>query len=136
MWASPNQPFTSLETGPLLLLALQLRSEQRHEHGSPYLFAPSVLVQSFPLLRNEAGLAGLLGILVGEGKPRQQAASFVLLPWGESLLWDAWQTVCLGPTYSSGEGFLGRISTQGGKGRLLTIPVALGTSGKLLGSGA
>lgn len=73
--------------------------------------------------------------MVGGGKRRQQAASWVLLPWRRSFLCDPWQTVCLGPSYGSGEGFLGRISTQGGKGRLVTIPVVWGTPGKLLWSG-
>lgn len=72
--------------------------------------------------------------MVGGGKRRQQAASWVLLPWRGSFLCDPWQAVCLGPTYGSGEGFLGRISTQGGKGRLVTIPVVWGTPGKLLQS--
>lgn len=90
---------------------------------------------SFPLLRNEAGVAGLLGRWWGEGSVGSKLHPGSCSP-GEGHFSATPGRLCvLGPTYGSGEGFLGRISTQGGKGRLVTIPVVWGTPEKLLWSG-
>lgn len=116
-WRPRNMP---------LVLGLQLRSE-----CGPLSVGSSRLVQSFPSLRNEAWVAGLLRVWWGNGDPGSKGhPACIRLPWEESLLRDPlqagssarWQWV--GSPWDS--------QPQGGKGKRVTIPVALGTPGELL----
>lgn len=97
---------------------------------TPLLLEAGLLIS---LLRTEAEGQDCFRSGWWRGKPRRQRHP---APSPGSVgLGDPWQTVCLRPTQGQGEGLLDRGSTQGEKGRQVTIRVALGTPGKPSGCG-